>query len=237
MAAWPVAGAAYAALAAFGAGYVLVEVATNTFMQRLGSDEVLARVFGFMESARFAAMAAGGIVAPALAALLGTRWAIVVVGALPALFAALRWGRLRGFDSGAEVDADRYALLRENEIFRPLPVATLERLCHDLVAVDVAEGVDVITQGTGGDRFYLIESGEVAVFIDGAKCASDRRGGSFGEIALLRDVPRTATVRVTCPSRLLTLERDQFVGAVTGYPRCHEVAERMIEVRLGNERA
>ena len=237
MAAWPVAAAAYFALAAFGVGYTLVEVAAKTFLQRLGSDEVLARVFGFMETSRLGAMALGSIVAPLLVALLGTRGALVAAGALPVLFAALRWGSLRDFETGAPVDWRRYALLRSNEIFQPLPVATLERLCQDLQPIELADGAEVITQGGGADRFYLIEEGEVAVFRDGTLRRRERSGESFGEIALIRDVPRTATVRVTCPTRLLTLEREQFVAAVTGYPRSRQLTEDLIDSQLESPEA
>ena len=232
MAAWPVAAAAYFALAAFGVGYTLVEVAAKTFLQRLGSDEVLARVFGFMETSRLGAMALGSVVAPLLIALLGTRGALVAAGALPVLFAAPRWGSLRDFETGAPVDWRRYALLRSNEIFQPLPVATLERLCQDLQPIELADGVEVITQGGGADRFYLIEEGEVAVFRDGTLRRRERSGESFGEIALIRDVPRTATVRATCRTRLLTLEREQFVAAVTGYPRSRQLTEDLIDSQL-----
>jgi MFS family permease len=237
MAAWPVAAAAYLALAAFGVGYTLVEVAAKTFLQRLGSDEVLARVFGFMETSRLGAMALGSVVAPLLVALLGTRGALVAAGALPVLVAALRWGSLRDFETGAPVDWRRYALLRSNEIFQPLPVATLERLCQDLQPIELADGVEVITQGGGADRFYLIEEGEVAVFRDGTLRRCERSGESFGEIALIRDVPRTATVRATCPTRLLTLEREQFVAAVTGYPRSRQLTEDLIDSQLDSREA
>jgi MFS family permease len=237
MAAWPVAAAAYVGLAAFGVGYTLVEVATKTFLQRLGSDEVLARVFGFMETSRLAAMALGSIVAPLLVALLGTRGALVAAGALPVLFAAVRWGSLRDFETGAPVDWHRYALLRNNQIFQPLPVATLERLCQDLEPIELADGVEVITQGGGGERFYLIEEGEVAVFRDGTLRRSEGIGESFGEIALIRDVPRTATVRVTRRAKLLTLEREQFVAAVTGYPRSKQLTEDLIDTHLGSREA
>ncbi len=232
MAGWPVAAAAYAGMALFGAGYTLVEVPGKTFLQRLASDEVLARVFGFQESSRLGAAALGSIAAPLLVALLGTRGALLAAGAVLPVFAALRWKALNAFETGTPVDHRRYELLRNNAIFQPLPVTTLERVCHDMEPVEVDQGTEVITQGDRGDRFYLIEAGEVAVVEDGVRLCTEREGESFGEIALIRDVPRTATVRATCPTRLLALEREQFISAVTGYPRSHQLTEELIDSRL-----
>jgi hypothetical protein len=140
------------------------------------------------------------------------------------LFALACWSRLRAYEIGAPVAEVSFRLLRENPIFEPLPVATLERLSHDLVSVDAAAGEDVITQGDRGDSFYLIEDGEVEVFEDGAFRRSEGPGESFGEIALLHDVPRTASVRATVPTRLLRLDRGHFIAAVTGHRRSGEAA-------------
>ena len=103
-------------------------------------------------------------------------------------------------------------------------MATVERLSHDLTPVDFDPGVDVIVQGEKGDRFYLIEAGQVEVFENDEFRRHEGPGESFGEIALLHDVPRTATVRTTEPTRLLELEREQFLFAVTGHQRSTQVA-------------
>jgi MFS family permease len=230
--AWAVPAAAYAAWIGIGIGFTVVEVTGRTLLQRLGSDEVLARVLGFMETSRLAAMALGAITAPVLVALLGARGAVVAVAGLLPLFAALRWESLRAYEIGAPVAERPYALLRENTIFAPLPVATLERLSRDLVPVEADRGGEIITQGDRGDRFYVIDSGEVEVFEDGVLCRTQRNGDAFGEIALLRNVPRSATVRATRMTRLLALDRDHFIGAVTGHLRSRQAAERVAGARL-----
>lgn len=229
---WPVPVAAYAAWLAIGAGYTFVEVVARTLLQRLGSDEVLGRALGFMESSRFAAMALGSITVPALVAVVGVRGALLALGAILPLFAALRWGSLRALEIGAPVPERRYALLRADPIFAPLPVATLEGLSRDLVEVEAAAGDQIITQGHRGDRFYLVEDGQVEVWQDDAFCRTHEPGGSFGETALLRDVPRTATVRARGPARLLALERKQFIGAVAGHVRSRQAADAVIDERL-----
>jgi hypothetical protein len=229
--AWPVAVAAYGAWVLMGGGYTFVEVVAHTMLQRLGSDEVLGRVLGFLETSRFAAMALGSIAAPAAVAVVGIRGALICLGAVLPVFAFLRWGPLRRFEVGAPVEERPYCLLRENSIFAPLPVATLERLCHSLTPIEAMAGEDIITQGERGDRFYLIDRGEVEIRKDGAVRHVEVDGGCFGEIALLRDVPRTATVRATRPTRLMALDRDRFIGAVTGHLRSHQAADAVIETR------
>ena len=144
----------------------------------------------------------------------------------------LCWARLRAFEVGAPVAEERFQLLRGNSIFAPLPIATLERISHDLVARSSSPaGEEVIVQGDQGDRFYLIEEGQVEVFEDGEFRRNEGPGESFGEIALLRDVPRTATVRTTRATTLLALERDQFISAVTGHRRSHQVAHTVVDDR------
>lgn len=228
---WPVTVAAYAGWFGIGIGYTFIEVAAKTLLQRLGSDETLGRVVGSIESSRLAAMAIGSISAAAIVALLGTRGALLVLGALMPLFVILCWTQLRAFEVGAPVAEGSFRLLRESSIFAPLPIATLERLSHDLAPVLARAGEEVITQGDRGDSFYLIEEGEVEVFENGVFRRTEGPGESFGEIALLHDIPRTATVRASVETRLLTLERDQFISAVTGHQRSSQAAQTVIVAR------
>jgi MFS family permease len=229
---WVAAAAAYLAWMGIGAGYTFVEVAARTLMQRLGSDETLARALGFLETSRLGAMALGSIVAPGLIALFGVEGALIAIGAVLPAFALLRWSALRSFEIRAPVKEGHYSLLRGNEIFAPLPVDTLERLSHDLVPVACSPGEEIITQGEHGDRFFLIEAGQVEVYEDGDFRRDQSGGECFGEIALLKDVPRTATVRAVRECRLLALDRADFISAVTGHRRSHEAARGMVERRL-----
>jgi MFS family permease len=223
--------AAYAGWLGIGAGFVFVEVAAKTLTQRLGSDETFGRVIGALESGRQAALALGSVAAVLLVELLDVRGALIALGALLPFFVTIWWTRLRAYEVGAPVAEEHYRLLRGNSIFAPLPLATLERLSHDLEPVEVPAGKDVIVQGEIGDRFFLIEAGQVEVFEDGAFRRNEGPGESFGEIALLHDVPRTATVRTTEETRLLALDRDQFLLAVTGHRRSHQLAHKVVGER------
>jgi MFS family permease len=214
---WPEETTSYLGWFGIGIGFTFVEVAAKTLMHRLGDDETMGRLTGALESGRLAAQALGSILAIVLVELLHPDGALIVVG--------------RKFEIGAPVAEEQYQLLRGNSIFAPLPIATVERLSHDLVAVETPAGQDVIVQGDIGDRFYLIEEGQVEVFEHGEFRRHEGPGESFGEIALLHDVPRTATVRTTVDTRLLALEREQFLLAVTGHRRSQQRAHSVSEER------
>jgi len=229
---WVVAAAGYLAWLGMGAGYSFVECVARTLMQRLGSDETLARTLAFLETSRFAAMAIGSIAVPVAIAVLGLRGTVIAFGLILPVFALARWSALRGLEIGAPVREEHFRLLRGHPIFAPLPIDTLERLSHDLVPVTPATGEVIVTQGESGKRFYLIAAGEVDVVVDGAARSSQAAGECFGEIALLNEVPRTATVTASAGCRLLALDRQDFIGAVTGHRRSGEAAASVVEARL-----
>ena len=228
---WPVTPVAYLGWLGIGIGLVFVEVAAKTLMQRLGSDETLGRVIGSLESGRQAALALGSIAAVVMVELLGIRGSLIALGAVMPVFVIFFWTRLREYEVGAPVAEEHYRLLRGDSIFAPLPVAVLERLSHDLEPLEVPAGEDVIVQGEAGNHFFLIDEGGVEVFEDGVFRRNEGPGDSFGEIALLHRVPRTATVRTTAPTRLLVLGREQFLLAVTGHRRSHQLAHTVVDGR------
>jgi predicted MFS family arabinose efflux permease len=202
---------------AFGVGFVLVKVAGLTLVQRLSGDRVLARVLAVLETTFVATIGLGAILAPALVSLLGLKGAVIATGALLPALTTVTWRGLKRLELGAPVPQREFELLRRCPVFEPLPLATVESLARRLVPVEVAAGVEVITQGDAGDRFYLIAEGAVEVLENGAFRRRQGPGESFGEIALLRDIARTATVRALEPSRLFALDRDLFLLAVTGH--------------------
>jgi MFS family permease len=224
-------------LAVVGIGNTLADVSGFTLLQRSAPDAVLARVFGVLESLLLLSVGLGAIVAPALVSTLGTRGALVVAGLLLPALVLPAWPVLRAIDVDAPVPVHRLERLRAIPIFAPLPEATLEQLARALVQVRVARDEEVVRQGGGGDRFYLIDSGTFDVVVDGASVANLETGDYFGEIALLRDVPRTATVRAREDAMLLALDRRDFIPAVAGYAPSLASANAVIGMRLGPGRA
>lgn len=224
-------------LAVVGLGNTIVDVSGMTLLQRSAPDEVLARVFGVLESLLLLSVGLGAVVAPLLLNWLGTRGALIVAGSLLPLVMIPAWPRLNAIDRAAEVPVERLELLRANPIFAPLPGSTLEQLAAALEEVGAPAGEEIVRQGEPGDRFYLIEAGAVDVYVDGELVQSLGPGESFGEIALLRNVPRTATVKARSDVVLYALDRRHFLAAVTGFGPSLSAAEGVIGMRLGPGRA
>jgi MFS family permease len=224
--------AALLLMAVVGIGNSVGDVAGMTTLQRIVPDAVLARVLGVLDGLVLAAIGLGGILAPGLVTLLGNRWSFVATGMLLPVLVAVAWPALRRLDQETIVPERELALLRAIPIFAPLDIPTVDHLAQQLGARMVQDGTVVISQGAVGDRFYLIDRGRVSVTADGRRVADLGPGDFFGEIALLRDVPRTATVTATEETRLLTLERDQFLAAVTGFALSHLEVDRVAVERL-----
>jgi hypothetical protein len=181
-----------------------------------------------------AMIAVGSVAVPFVIVLLGAHAALVVVGLWLPLVVAVAWNRLRAVDAAAVVHVRELGLLRAIPMFAPLAPPTIERLAANLLPVEVTAGTWIIREGERGDRFYVVDEGQVEVEIDGEAVRSQGPGSSFGEIALLRDVPRTASVRAATDVRLLALERDVFLSAVTGHTRSRAAAEAVVAERLGS---
>ena len=233
VAAWPQPAVALVALAVVGVGRSALDTSGLTLLQRLVADRVLARVFGVRETLSLAAIGVASLVAPILVTSIGIRSALAVTGALLPVIALLCWRPLERMDAETAVREREVTLLRGTPIFEPLPPATIEQLASRLALVRAPAGGAIIRQGDPGDRFYVISKGEVEVLVDGVATGRLGAGDYFGEIALLRDVPRTATVRAVDDVELYTLERDVFVSAVTGHPQSEASADAVVSTRLG----
>jgi MFS family permease len=231
---WPSVAAALVLLGILGVGNTLVDVAGLTLLQRAAPDEVRARVFGVLESVFLGTIAIGAILAPLLTSALGARGALVAAGGGLSVLVLLFWRQLSAADATAAVPESTLALLRGIPIFAPLPPVTLEQLASRLLRVHVPAGEIIFRQGDPGDRFYVIGEGEVEIAPDGGPPKTLGRGAYFGEIALLRDVPRTATVTTRTGVELYLLERDVFIAAVTGHAPSAEAADAVIATRLGS---
>ena len=223
-------------LAIVGVGVTLVDVAGLTLLQRSVPDEVLTRVLGVVQSVFVGTLGLGAILAPVLIAAFEIRGALIISGALLPILAALFWRRLIALDDEALAPTRELALLRQIPIFRPLPPGALDQLASSLIPTTATAGTEIVRKGDHGDRFYVVAAGEVEVVGLGEEVATLGPGEYFGEIALLRDVPRTATVRAKTVVELYALERDEFLSAITGHPASAEAADAVVASRLAGLR-
>jgi MFS family permease len=234
----PSVAVAVLALALMGIGNTFVDVAGLTLVQRSVPDDVLARVFGVIQMLWLASMGIGAAIAPVLISWLGVEGALVAAGLfLPALVAISTATVARIDAHAAAPDAEELKILVSIPIFAPLPGGSIEHLAARLVPLRVEPGTVIVREGDEGDRFYIVVEGTLAVSQDGAPLPELRTGDYFGEIALLRDIARTATVTAVTPTVLYALDRDEFLAAVTGHPQSAEAAESVMSARLAGPAA
>jgi MFS family permease len=215
-----------------GAGRSLSDVSARTLLQRIAPEDALARVFGVLEGIGMLALAIGSVGAAALVSAFGIRTALIVTGAFVPVIVLLSLGRLLSIDRHARApDPEILSLLRRLPIFAPLPAPAIERVFVNLSPVAATAGDVVIREGDTGDRFYVIRNGAADVSAKGTVVGHLSSGESFGEIALLRDVPRTATVTAETDMDLLALERAPFLEAVTGHPQSVAAADDVVRAR------
>jgi CRP-like cAMP-binding protein len=117
-----------------------------------------------------------------------------------------------------------------------LQPAVLEQLAASLEPIEVATGTPVVREGEIGDRFYVVEDGRLSVTVGDQAGQTLGPGEFFGEIALLRALPRTATVTALTDCCLLALDGEQFVAAITGEARSREAADLVVSQRLATLR-
>jgi predicted MFS family arabinose efflux permease len=219
--------ATLAALAVMGAGWTFVDVSGRIMLQRVIPLGGLSRAFGVLEGTAMAGEGLGSVVGAVLIGLFGVGWALGVAALLIVVVLLVNRRALRKADIGVVIPVEHLHLLRTAPMFAALGPAELERLARTVAEESVAPGSAVCVQGETGDHFYLVERGTARVVRDGRDVASLGSGDFFGEIALLRDIPRTATVEAVSELDLLVLERGPFLDAIKS-SRCQIEAARAV---------
>ena len=224
--------AALVFLAVGGGARATFDVTGRTLLQRVARPGLLARVFGLLEGLQMVGLGIGSALAPVLVRLGGAPLAYVAVGAVLPVVALGLGGRLLEIERHADVPVVEIALLRSMSLFAALAPPTLESIARALVPVAAPAGTVVISEGEEGDRFYAIASGELDITSAGRHVATRVRGDGVGEIALLHGVPRTATVTARVDSQLYSLDREDFLVALTGHSSVQLAAHDLVEARL-----
>ena len=221
-------------LALVGAANSVEDVAGFTLLQRVVPDELLTRVLGVVWGLAMGSLALGSITAPAMVSAIGPRPALVVVGAILPLLTLLTWRGLVDIDRTIPAPAEELAVIEGVPMFAPLSIVAKEYLAATLTRVAVDAGDVVIRAGDVGDRFYIVADGALEVVASGLQKMAGA-GDFFGEIALIRDVPRTATITAVTDSHLYAMDRADFLAAVTTHSGVRAVGEAIVEERVRGE--
>ncbi len=227
----PVPALALAAMVVIGVANATYDVALFTILQRSSTNEMRAPVLSVLETVIGMGAVAGSLLAPVLVTTFGARGGLFVSGLiLPviALVIVLRVGRV---DEIAVVHEPIVKLLRQVPSFAALPMTAVERLADGLVPFSAPAGTHLMSQGELGDRFVVVESGEVEVFVDDRRIDRLGPGAGVGEIALLRHGPRTATVVAATDVTGFGVDAPTFLAAVAG-PAAAAMTERMARAHL-----
>lgn len=216
------------------AGVLLLEIVTTTLVQRIVPDALRGRAVGVIQTSSAILYSLGSLLMPVLASLLDPAPVLIgsalllLVGALTALGLSGRGVQPASLPAGT-------AALLEHPIFGGLPVPRLEAVARKLTPVTIEPGQVVIRQGDAADRFYLVERGSLRVTQVGEeeeeRTLRDLGAGDvFGEIGLLRGVPRTATVTALSDGSLFALDGSDFAELVGSGPG---LGSRLLDVYRG----
>lgn len=233
MGAWPALGAALSLLAIAGASRSVVDIGGRTILHRTVPAPLHGRVFGVLEGLEMLGLAVGSLAVPLLVAITGPRAAVVVVGGLLIVVPLLAAPELRKIERAAPALDAELAVLRSVPLFSMLNAPVLEDLARALARVDAPAGEIVTREGQPGDEYFVVAAGELEVSIGGAYVTTLGPGDGFGEIALLHEGVRTATVAATSKVRLYALQRAPFLEAVTGSRLAHRGARDLVTELVG----
>jgi MFS family permease len=221
------------ALAVTGIGNALLDVSGLTLLQRGVSSQARGAVFAVLEVLASLTVAIGGVLGSVLIEVVGIEAALIACGLALPIVALASWPWVRRLDDEGVLPERHARLLRQIPLFAPLPLVALERIADGMREVRYAPGDALMVQGEEGETYVMIERGRVLVTIDGRPDHEQGAGDGVGEIALLRAMPRTATVTALDPVDGFEVDCHTFVEAVTGHEGATRAASEVVERRLG----
>jgi MFS family permease len=222
-------------IATVGLAGAVFDITGRTLLQRSAPSDAIAGSFSILEALMDTGLALGAVLVRVAIAIGGLKAALFAPAILAFVLIAGLWRRIQKIDASATVPQVEIQLLRSISIFAALPAPSLESVARDLEPLTVSQGTIVIKEGEPGDCYYAVAEGELAISRDGQNLHMISRGDGFGEIALIRDVPRQATVIATTDVSLYTLQKEPFVQAVTGHATAITTVKTIITGHLGDD--
>jgi MFS family permease len=223
-------------LAATGLAGSIFDVSGRTLLQRSSPPDGVAGLFSLLEALMDLGVALGAVLVQLAITLGGIRAALVAPAIAAVGLVVALWTRLGRLDQAAIVPHLEIRLLRAVPIFAVLPAPTIEGIARELEQVSIPAGTALFHEGERGDRYYAVSAGALEITRRGVVVRTVGRGQGFGEIALIRDVPRSATVTAVTDATVYALRKDLFVQTVTGHPAAALVAGRIITGHIGDDR-
>lgn len=227
---------AVATLPIVGFSRSFIDLAVRMLLQRSAPPSATASAFAMVELLSGVGAAVGAVLTQVLIASVNVQAAIFGVALVLAVVSLVTVRRLWRADDAASVPIVAIRLLRALPVFSPLPPDQLELVAGSAREVPIVAGTEVIREGDVGDCFYAVAAGRFDVVMDGEHVRFAERGGSFGEVALLANVPRTASVTAAADGVVFAIDRDPFLAAVTGHDSSRQAAWGVVRgMRLGVE--
>lgn len=221
-------------IVAVGLAGAVFDITGRTLLQRSAPSDAIAGSFSILESLMDMGLALGAVLVRVAIAIGGVRAALLAPAVIAVFLIVGLWSRLRKIDTTATVPQVEIQLLRSISIFAALPAPSLEGMARELEALSVSTGTAVITEGEDGDCYYAVADGELAVTRESQLLQVVSRGDGFGEIALIRNVPRQASVTAVSDALLYVLHKEIFVQTVTGHVVTSSKASAVIASHLGD---
>lgn len=223
-------------------GGVVLDVLALTQLQRAVPSDVLGRVWGALDAMAVASIIVGSLAVSPVIELLGTDSAFIVLALSVPVLGLLGVGGLLRADRESVALMERIgpavAVFEQVSLLEDADRAVIERLALSAVVQPVPIGTDVVVQGERAEHFYVVESGRLDVLVQSNGDALEQvnvlgAGDWFGEIGLLHDLPRAATVRARWPSQVWRIDGTELLEAVNGAPTLAATLLEGVAGRIG----
>lgn len=219
-------------LAIVGMSNAIFDVTAFTLLQRASPNDQRVAVMGTLDSLAAGSTALGGLLASALMGAFGIQVALLVTGAILPVAAAVGLLPLRAAEGRLDVHETEAQVLRADPLLGLLSLSIVEELVGAMRRVAFQPGDSLIREGERGNQYLMVTDGTVSVSRGGQVLRQLGPGSGVGEISLLRNVPRTATVTAVGQVEAYALDCDVFLGAVTGHSPARLAADAIVDDRL-----